>query len=137
MVVLSMKGTYQLFSTFTSQGGWRSTTRYILERAQSGDGVLIYPFGAEPYQYYARRRQMDSMPTLVYPLELQGDNHDLQPAQTVEQVTTGYRRVWLLSTDSNAAAPVRRALQHVFYLADDRVFPTSQEGELRVALYVR
>jgi mannosyltransferase len=81
---------------------YRSATRYVIERARSGDAILFYPsYGRFAYDYYAARLiDAKSRPMILYPG--QGDRlvwRDFMgkaSPQVLDSATQDYRRVWFM-----------------------------------------
>jgi uncharacterized membrane protein len=126
VVAASMVGTSQWYS----QGGpqdFRSAVSYVAERAQPGDGILIYaPYERMPVEWYmAGRPEVRAKVHPVYPATAWGvdplyfDGSVSLTGDDVERTAPNFERIWLLSAK-----------------ADQKLYPTgwaAVEGTLRRA----
>jgi len=125
---LSAWGTRQYFANFpTETSDWRSAVDYILQRQQSGDGVVFYIPNYYAYMYYAHRAEsqhkVTGAPDILYPpmpwrpisrAELEGD-------------ISGRKRVWLVlhieSMNPEKSAIVQSTIGERLQLQEKKLFP--------------
>ena len=124
VVAVSLVGVAQWYAHGGPQD-FRSAVSYIAERAQRGDGMLIYaPYERVPVEWYmagqtdARAKVRPVYPSIdwgVNPLYFDG-NVSLS-ARDVERTTPGFGRIWFLSATadqklySSGAASIEGALR--------------------------
>lgn len=107
-VALSAVGVAQWYSLGGPQD-FRSVVSYISERAQAGDGVLIFaPYERIPVEWYlAERPATEREVHPVYPATAWGvdplyfDGSVPFGASGVERAASGYQRLWLVSVTAD------------------------------------
>ena len=136
VAAVSLVGVAQWYS----QGGpqdFRSAVSYIADRAQPGDGMLIYaPYERVPVEWYmAGQPNARAKVQPVYPAKAWGvdplyfDGSVSLNAGDVERTAPNYQRIWFLSATadqklySSGAASIEAALRHAgFTPAGTRTF---------------
>jgi mannosyltransferase len=131
-VVLLVSGyrVMHYYETFAGDTDWRSATRYVLERAQTGDALLFYiPAGQDCFEYY--QRQLPSAPhaeVSIVPAELQG------AALAMDDPAARYERLWLVVShvSFDASTQLQHRLAAHYTAGEEQVF-----GGIRVTHYRR
>ena len=100
---LSVVGIQRYYRDSDRSGNdWRSATRYLLKRQQSGDAVIFYiPAGYRPFAYYAHRGIVGkaSEPGLTVIFPGMGSNSEVRSpltSQRIDQLTSDYKRIWVV-----------------------------------------
>lgn len=135
VLVLSAQGLLHWYRDYKKEN-WRGATRYVVENAQSGDGITFFFVRVrKPFEYYLRRTDsFAEAPEPVYPAIEWGDpagfNVEVQPSSDIEKgVATidpeRYERLWVVFShvDDRKRAFVERLLEEKYSEIDGRRFP--------------
>ncbi len=105
VVLVSLAGVVRWYQSGQSEN-WRGAEHYVVESAQSSDGVLFYaPYVRIPFALYlAREGDAALAPQPVYPAdrwnanEMKFDGNIVMRARLVRERAASFRRVWLVTS---------------------------------------
>jgi hypothetical protein len=129
----------------TGREDFRAASRYILDHAHSGDGILFYqPIGRMPYEYYRSIIAAPAYPTVVYPAYGQAltfrDFYAGKPPDAVlSAVASQYPRVWIVLTHNMLASgpdPTTSVINSL-YASKYSELRREQFQEIELRLYCR
>ncbi|OFV94241.1 MAG: hypothetical protein A3F68_08530 [Acidobacteria bacterium RIFCSPLOWO2_12_FULL_54_10] len=125
-----------------SGNDWRSATRYLLERQESGDAVIFYiASGYRPFAYYIHRQTAGeasrSLLTVLFPEAGSDTDVRVPPSpQQIDLLTKNYQRIWMVLHHENVGQPgfIRFMLPRNLRCVEEREFPGKWPNGIKVDL---
>jgi len=150
MLALSVRGTWAYYRADfdLAREDWRGATRYVLQNAQEGDGILFHSAQARmPFEYYSGGQPPRLEIRVIFPeygpegrLSYRDFLANARNAPLAD-VPSRYPRIWLVLAHNQlkdnepdpTTGALRRSLAKNYRVAEQRSFA----GNLKVQLYAR